>query len=502
MTRQPSVRWLGFSRALRRSVLLAIAIAVLLFILVNVLALATPPLIAAPARASLLIFDDVAVVDPDSGGRVSAAQSVEIENDRITYVGPARDRTTPVPARRIDGRGKFLIPGLWDAHVHTLRLAPQLQFPLLIANGVTSVRDMGDTCSWSADLSCSSPHRDWQRAIVSGLMVGPRTPQVITFHLEDVPSDGAELRSLLRALRARGQPFVKLQLDPQVPPDVSANVVRLADSIGLGVGGHLPFTLDLVTSPVAFVSVEHDWTLLPQCSRTRMTFDDRSASKAALLAGWDDARCDTLLSSLRARRTAYVPSHVASTGQDVAFAAGPLASANTDRYVTAPQRFAWRIVRAAGRVGDSEARVLRDYHAAALRLTKRAHDAEVLVLAGTDALDPEVVHGFSLHDELQYLVRAGLSPAQALASATTVPAGFLVADGSIGRIVPGQRADLVLLDANPLLDIRNTARIHGVLADGRWFGPAERTALLGFVEVQAHRWAIASRFLRGLWYDG
>jgi hypothetical protein len=361
---------------------------------------------------------------------------------------------------------------------------------------------MGDTCSWSSDLSCSSPTREWQRAIATGVMVGPRRPQVITFHLEELPSDGAELRSLLVALRARGEPFVKLQLDPQVPSDVAADVLRVADSLGVRVGGHMPFTLDVAASQVGFVSIEHDWTLLPQCARTGATFDDRTESKAALLAAWDVGRCNAVLSSLRSRGTAYVPTHVASTGQDLAFAAGPGASANTARYITAPQRFALSIVRTAGKVDDGEARVLRDYHTAALQLTKRAHDAGVIVMAGTDAIDPEVVHGFSLHDELQYLVRAGLSPAQALAAATTVPARFMGADSSSGPIVAGARADLVLLDANPLIDIRNTTRIHGVLADGRWFGAVERAALLCFVESQAHRWTIASRFLRGLWYGG
>jgi Amidohydrolase family len=325
---------------------------------------------------------------------------------------------------------------------------------------------------------------------------------VITFHLEELPSDGAELRSLLVALRARGEPFVKLQLDPQVPSNFAATVLRVADSLGLRVGGHLPFTLDLAASQVGYVSVEHDWTLLPQCSRASPSFDDRTDSKTGLLDAWDDARCDTLLSSMRARGTAYVPTHVASTGQDIAFAAGPPASGNTHRYVTAPQRFAWSILRAAGKVDERDTRVLRAYHATALRLTKRAVDAGVIVLAGSDALDPEVLHGFGLHDELQYLVNAGLSPGQALAAATTVPAQFFDGDGGSGRIAAGQRADLVLLDANPLLDIRSTRRIHGVLADGRWFGPAERMALLQFVEVQAHRWTVASRFLRGLWYGG
>jgi len=473
-----------------------------LFALVNLLALATPPVPAAPSRLPRVIIHDVAIVNPDSGGRTTTAQTVVIEHDRIVYAGPADAAAAALPGTRIDGRGKFLIPGLWDAHVHTLRLAPQLQLPLLIANGVTSVRDLGDTCSWSTNLSCVSPAAAWQRAISNGAMVGPRLQQVVTYHLEEPPTDGAELRSLLLALKARGENMIKLQLDPTIEARDVAELLRLADSLGLRVGGHLPFTVDLASSPVAWVSVEHDWTLLPQCSRTRASFDDRTASKPALLRAFDSVQCDAVLATMRARGTAYVPTHIASTGQDAVFASGPPASANTARYIPAPQRLAWQIVRAAGKVSEPEARDLRAYHSAALQLTKRAHDAGVVVLAGTDAVDPEVVHGYSLHEELEYLVRAGLTPAQALAAATTVPARFMGVDGVVGRIAAGQRADLVLLDADPLIDIRHSRRIHTVVFDGRVFGPTERAALLTFVEAQAHRMTIASRFLRGLWYGG
>ena len=409
-----------------------------LFALVNLLALATPPVPTAPSRLPRLIIHDVAIVNPDSGGRTTTGQTVVIEHDRIVYAGPAHAAAASLPGRRIDGRGKFLIPGLWDAHVHTLRLAPQLQLPLLIANGVTSVRDLGDTCSWSTSLSCVSPAAAWQRAIGNGAMVGPRLQQVVTYHLEEPPAAGAELRNLLQALATRGERMIKLQLDP--------------------------------------------------------TIQARDATELA--------HCDSLLATMRARGTAYVPTHVASTGQDAFFASGPPASANTSRFIPAPQRLARQIIRVAGKVSELEARDLIAYHAAALQLTKRAHDAGVVVLAGSDAVDPEVVHGFSLHEELEYLVRAGLTPAQALAAATTVPARFMQVDSVVGYIAAGQRADLVLLDADPLVDIRNSRRIHTVVFDGRVFGPAERTALLTFVEAQAHRLTIASRFLRGLWYSG
>lgn len=473
-----------------------------LFVFVNLIALAEPSTLPAPPRDAAMVLVGVTIVDPDSGGRLTRSQTIEIVEGRISYVGAERHSPAMDHARRIDARGKFAIPGLWDAHVHTLRLAPQLQLPLLIANGVTSVRDMGDTCSWSSDRDCKSPADEWRRGITSGTMVGPRLQQVITFHLEEAPSDTLEFATLLQSLRDRGDPFLKLQLDPQTPAETTAGVIRFAEAHAIRVGGHLPFATDLLTLPRAFVSVEHDWLLLPQCSAARTPFDDRTASKAALLAAWDDARCAAVLAKMRGQGTAYVPTHVASTGQDAAFATGPDASAHTARFVPAPLRLMWSVVRTAGATDAADARVLRDYHAAALQLTKGAHDAGVTVLAGTDALDPEVLHGFGLHDELQYLVRAGLSPAQALAAATTAPARFFGVDSIVGTIAVGQRADILVLDANPLDDIRNTTHFHGVVADGRWYGAGERARLLLFVERQAHRVTIAARLLRGLWYGG
>jgi len=198
-------------RRLRILALLCPGAALGLFALVNLLALATPPVPVAPSRLPRLIIHDVTIVNPDGGGRTTTAQTVVIEHDRIVYVGPADALAVSLPGTRIDGRGKFLVPGLWDAHVHTLRLAPQLQLPLLIANGVTSVRNLGDTCACSSSLSCVSPAAAWQRAISNGAMVGPRLQQVVTYHFEEPPTDGVELRSLLLALKARGESMIKLR---------------------------------------------------------------------------------------------------------------------------------------------------------------------------------------------------------------------------------------------------------------------------------------------------
>jgi imidazolonepropionase-like amidohydrolase len=126
----------------------------------------------------------------------------------------------------------------------------------------------------------------------------------------------------------------------------------------------------------------------------------------------------------------------------------------------------------------------------------------VTVLAGSDALDADVIHGFGLHQELQYLVSAGLTPSQALFAATAGPAKAFGMESQLGLIESGKLADMVLLDANPLADIRHTQKINAVMTDGRLYAESERAAALHFVEDQARRISVICRFLRGMWFEG
>jgi hypothetical protein len=280
--------------------------------------------------------------------------------------------------------------------------------------------------------------------------------------------------------------------------------MRIAGDKGFPVSGHIPFSVDLATAMHPLGSIEHDWSLLPQCSDFRARFDGKNRSKAALVAGISRPRCQRVLDQLSRRGVAYIPTHIASTGQDAVFSTGltfPVAGLSR-RYVIAPQRWIWALIRSAGKEGPEEQKVLGEVHQAALRLTKQAHAAGVTVLAGSDALDADVIHGFSLHQELQYLVSAGLTPSQALFAATIGPARALGMESLLGVIEPGKLADMVLLDANPLADIRNTQRISAVVADGRVYGKPERVAALRFVADQAHRLSVICRFLRGMWFEG
>jgi hypothetical protein len=423
--------------------------------------------------------------------------------DRISFVGANGSRPVPEGATVIPASDKYLIPGLWDSHIHTLRLSPQLHFPLLVANGITSVRDMGDTCSWSGSADCEPATPRWRTQIQRGEIAGPRIVESVSYHLEEVPEHDAELRGLIDTLKRRGERSLKIQMDDHVAPADFAKVMGAAGDKGFRVSGHIPFSVDLMDGVHPLGSIEHDWSLLPQCSDFRAQFDGKNRSKAALLAGMNTARCERVLHHLNKQGWIYTPTHIASSGQDAAFSEGtPSHARPAQRYVIAPQRWIWALMRSAGKEGPEEQKVLKDVHQAALRLTKQAQEAGVTVLAGSDALDADMIHGFSLHQELQNLVAAGLTPAQALVAATTGPARAQGLESQLGLIEPGKYADMVLLDANPLHDIRNTQRISAVVADGRLYGKQERASAMRFVEDQAHRISVICRYLRGIWFEG
>lgn len=488
--------------ALKRLTFIIFSGSVVLFILINLLALAEPSKLQAPSQQTVVIAD-VNLVDVRGSGKVISNQMVIVDGNVITYVGDNASNAHPAGATVIQATGQFLMAGLIDSHIHTLRLSPQLHFPLMIANGVTSARDMGDSCSWSAEMDCEPDVEQWRKQRVTGEIVAPRILQSVSFHLEDDYVDERALAARITLLKKRAEPFLKLQLNEQIPQSEFATIIKLAESQGIAVAGHIPFSADLRLLTHPMTSIEHDVSLLAQCSDARYEFTGRNSTKQALLKGINGARCKELLQQLAKQQTLFVPTHIAATGQDLNFAKATFTEADQQlmqNYLVAPQRWLWQLMQNAGLEAAAEQAILADFHQAALALTKQAHDSGVIVLAGTDALDAGVMHGFSLHKELQYLVRAGLSPAEAIYSATIAPAQAFGLAAELGSIESGKLADLVLLAANPLQDISNTEKITLVVADGRIYQQEERDNALSYVRTQAHTITVIARFIRGLWY--
>lgn len=437
-----------------------------------------------------LVIDDVSIIDLDQGG-APGAQTIVIAGARIVYAGPSAAAPIPAAARRVSGKGKFAIPGLWDMHVHTVELSPHLHFPLLIANGVTSVRNMGDGCSFSGDIDCVPDAMHWSASANGKSMLAPRIVASASYHVEELEP------GVVASLHKQGERMLKLQLDDDVTAADFNALVSEGRQAGMRVAGHLPFSVDLLAPATQQLdTIEHDTSLLPQCAGQEPRFDGRTQSKVALLARTDPQRCGAVLALMASRSVGYVPTHVASSGQDWLLLAGPPQDTRL-RYTAWTQRALWRLyatLNGAG-TGEDDRAPLQAWHAAALRLTAQAHTAGVAVMAGSDAIDAYVPHGFGLHDELALMVKAGLTPLDALRAATIVPARHAGMLAAVGDIKPGKAADIVLLSRNPLADIAHAQAIDSVIVNGQLHQRAELDGMLEFVARQARSFGTNCKFI-------
>ena len=427
----------------------------------------------------------VTVVDPASG-RVLRDHTVKVRHGQIRAVEPSRvtadDVATDPLAERayrvVDGRGKWLIPGLWDAHVHfrggqELAEANRRLLPLYLANGVTSVRDAG------GDLT--EPLLGWRKGIAAGDLPGPMIytsgPKL------DGPTGGwpgsirlgspSEVPAALDSLEALGADYVKIY-DGSIPADVYLAIIREAERRDLPVTGHMPFSVRFLDAVEAGLdATEHLYYAFKgsATNEAEVTAAVRSGEMgfwealAVLREGWSAERAQSVYRAMAEAGTAVVPtlhidhvlSHVAETDHS-----GDPQLAYIDPGIQ--ETYEGR-VRSARRSSEAMRRERIQRHHEFVRILGDMHDAGVPVVAGSDAgpFNSFVYPGWALHDELEALVEAGLAPMEALKAATIAPARLLGVDDRAGRIQVGYLADLVLLDADPLSEIGNTRRIDAVI---------------------------------------
>ncbi|MGQ0735534.1 MAG: amidohydrolase family protein [Acidobacteriota bacterium] len=446
-----------------------------------------------PEGEPALAITNVNVVDAGAGA-VLERRTVIVSGGRIRSI--ERDSAVPGGAETIDGTGRFLIPGLWDMHVHLRDArAPDLLMPQFIAHGVTGVRDMASDCDGpaSSDAICIAQMRDWQRKIDAGEMLGPRLLALSSFVVNppwDAPVTEDRIRALVRRIKERGADLIKIYF--RLSPDAFGWLMDEASKQGLAVGGHIPLRMTATeVSDGGLRSLEHARDFLFDCFPGSAEFRRTARSQnppmdvmRAMVDQHDADRCDEVFRSFVRNRTWYVPTHV--TRRMDAFA-DDQAFRNDARskYVPKDRWTAWnadadRMV--ALDPSPEGRRIMRAFYENGLAITGRAHRAGVNIVLGTDAGDSFVFPGSSVHDELEELVKAGLTPAHALAAATVRAAEFLRREPDYGSIAVGKRADLVLLGANPLVDIANTRRIDTVVFNTRVLRRAELDAMLERVD--------------------
>ncbi|SMC55875.1 amidohydrolase family protein [Lentzea albidocapillata] len=435
----------------------------------------------------------------DGTGRSPVRDStVVLAGDRILAAGQHRD--VPRGVRVIDVAGKYVIPGLWDLHTHATFFENTVA-TLHVVQGVTGIREM-----WGQPET-----HDTRRRIESGEILGPR--MVIASAIVDGPGSiwpgsdivrtPAEARAAVRRAKDGGADFVKVY--SFLSPECHAAIADEARRLRIPFAGHVPARVP-VQDALAQHTHEHLYNLFTSTSdeadalyaRLRAMPDDpadpnwwgRHAGRIerAAVATHSPARARRLFAAMVRQGTwqsptLFVERNMSRSPETITN--DPVALERM-RYIPVGLRAQWQQIMS-GRPARSPEEVaeLQKFGDARMRLLRQMHEAGVGVVAGTDAGFAYVFPGFSLHDELALLVQAGLSPAQALQSATRDAARCLGREHESGTVTPGKQADLVVLDADPLRDITNVSRVHAVVSRGCYLGPADRTRILREIEAAA-----------------
>jgi hypothetical protein len=417
------------------------------------------PAMAQESPAGAVAIVNVSVVPMDRD-RVLSGQTVVVEKGVITRIGTGK---IPTGARRIDGTGKFLIPGLMDLHVH-LSYNPEPEqrqlLQLFLANGVTTV----------LNLRGAPQALELRAAIRDERILGPRLYTVGPYVNQPFVTTPEEVEQAVVAQKREGYDFIKLHGD--LSRDAYTRLMSAARREGIRVIGHAPRNLghDIMYQERQYGVVHAE----------EFIYDTTNSSR------------DRDLPQIEAR----IPSHAQRMAQTgiwlmpnlVAFHAIGGQIHNLDSMLARPEmRYLPRRVQQVWGPATNPytARFPKDRYPGIMarlqilkRMTREFHAAGVRLLLGTDAVNTGTIPGSSAHDEMEEMVDAGLSPFIVLQAATANAAKFLGDSEPSGQVAVGHRADLVLLDANPLVNITNTRRIAGVMLRGRWFSRNEITAIL------------------------
>ena len=433
-----------------------------------------------PASTGPIALTHVAIVDT-TGGTTLREMTVVVTGDRISELGRTGSVAIPKGASIVDASGKYLIPGLWEMHAHVFGHRGDAFFPLYAVNGVTAVRDMHTVLP----IPEIEAHR---KRLAEGSLIGPRLVAVAgplmagaasRFpHPESRVGTPAEGREGVIARKRMGVDFIKVH--GGLTPETYLAIADEARKQGLPFVGHL-LGPPGEASDAGQRSLEHGGLLLA-CSPNGAELRKENAGavpepgvgfvilnlRRRAKGTFDEATCQALFAKFRANDTWIVPTLVQGLAWQY-LEDGTLPYADWLKYM--PRSF-WTNWKSSPGFVNPTAQDLIDGKndlRKSIEVVAGLRRAGVKVMAGTDANGPfpALIPGISLHEELRLFVQAGYTPAEALRTATLDPSRFLGKEKDFGSVERGKIADLVLLDADPLADIRNTQKINAVVLNGR-----------------------------------
>jgi len=434
---------------------------------------------------------NVTLVPMDHDGIIEH-QTVVVQGGRIKAIGPSRSLRLPTGSQQIDGRGKFLMPGLADMHVHFVREAlpqnasfsaptPFGRTPgipasassdhehentayalMFLANGITTVRNMWgsetiDAFAKEIDLGrVPGPHVYSTGPITDGNPADWQSVRIV--------ETSAQAEEAVRSDKKHG--YVAIKVYGGLSRDAYAAIVAAARGEGLPVVGHIPASVGLEGVLAAHQdSIEHADSFLPSLQPEGTGV--RGKSLADIVRDADFSKLPAIAQAVKAANSWVCPTLVVDdlprTDATWLEEASFVPPAVFERYRTMyPNKTTDPRTTTRGRAVD-------------LAIVSALHNSGVRLLLGTDTVKPGTLPGFSLHDELENFVAAGMTPYEAIRAGTADAAEFLNQGREFGVVAVGRRADLLLLNANPLEDVKNTSKITGVMASGRWLTADELT---------------------------
>jgi len=438
------------------------------------------------AQKRTLAITGVTIIDPVTG-KGTESSTIVISGTRIVKVGKDGSLKPPSGATVYDAAGKFVIPGLWDMHVHAFNnFAPSRigtdnkdsYFPLFLANGITGIRDM------ASDSDDRAVAAKWRADIDKG-GVGPRVAVGSNIIDGDPPffpgptvvKNAAEARATVRRMKADGAEYIKIYW--MLSPEVFNAIADEAKKVGIPFVGHVPFSISaFMASDKGLKSIEHSTGTMETCSSKEEELRKKEWSPEVdkeMKATFDIDKCRRLFRTFKRNGTYSVPTAVLHRGMllhdDEEFRVRPALA-----YISKTEMMEWdaspQLVKGAGLEERKRG------FAQTLVVIGAMNEEGAPLLAGTDNNNPFVVPGFDLHDELEIFVRAGLTPIEALRTATWNPAVFFGKTKTFGTVSVGNAADLVILNADPRTDISNTRNINAVVSNGNLLDRAELDRIL------------------------
>jgi len=415
-----------------------------------------------------VVIKNVSIVDTLHDGLIPN-QDVLIYGKKIASILPhTSDNKYPKNTLIINGKSRYLMPSLWDMHVHLSQQTFVDRAALFIANGVTAVRDLNSDCTACRPNQLSiNKMKKVNQLINNNKLVGPKilaySSLINGFGLTQ---NEQTIKRYVQQVKEKGIPFIKTYND--LSKSAYITLAKAATAADISIVGHIPNSVTLIEAlALGHKTIEHAKTIPMYCAGDVTQAKKRSVYQFIdAVNNYDSAICLQSLQAIKFANSFYVPTHL-TLKMPAFITQSPDKIKLAQRYI--PYEFLWSWQPEINYY-DENPDLVKKYqqlYQHTLNITGIAHDLGVNIMLGTDANDIYIIPGFSAHEELSELVEAGFSTHEAIKAATIIPARFLKLAQEYGSVTVGKFSDLLLLDKNPLDNINNTRSINTIFYNGR-----------------------------------